>query len=217
MNVTLISITGNAEDVIEFAGRVCYRTGDSEVGSGLKRGRERFIRARIQQGHLSLLEHASATFLIEGISRACSHQLVRHRLASYSQESQRYVPQGDEDAVMPPSVAQNRDARTEFSFAMTVMREAYEKLLELGIPKEDARFILPNAMATRLVFTANFRELLHIFSLRITKEAQWEIRELCARMLAILWFRVPSVFQDEEVRVADNMPDLWTKVVEEWS
>ena len=171
MKVELIAITqhlrgsGALEDLLEHAGRVCYRS-ESEGDAG------RFIRQRIREGHESIVEHASATFEISGISRAASHQLVRHRLASYSQESQRYVDMSDPGWVLPPDVAADARAVTIWEGFSAQVRTAYRALRQLGVRKEDARFVLPNAAATRIIVTMNFRELLHVFRLRISPAAQ---------------------------------------------
>lgn len=186
MIVTLLSITPNSERLIETAGRVCYRSEGVNTAE--------FIRRRIRDGHLSILEHASATFLIEGISRACSHQLVRHRLCSFSQESQRYVNMDYPGYVIPPEIASNVQALEGFESMMAVIFAVYRKLRADGIKKEDARFVLPNATHTRLVMTANFRQWLHIFDVRLSPHAQWEIRNVCEEVLRLLYQEAPNVF-----------------------
>ncbi len=193
MKVELIAVTqylrgkGTPEELLEHAGRVCYRS-ESRGEPG------QFLQARIREGHESLIEHASATFEISGISRACSHQLVRHRLASYSQESQRYVSLTDPEFVMPPSIAGHPAARQIWDDLTRRMKGAYRDLRALGIKKEDARFLLPQATGTRLVVTMNFRELLWVFRLRISPAAQWEIRDVCVRMLEHIYPIAPNVF-----------------------
>jgi len=191
MKVKLIAVSrclddDNPETLLERAGRLCYASTMSDA--------EKFLRARIHEGHLSLIEHASASFLISGISRACSHQLVRHRLCSFSQRSQRYVTEDDADFVIPPSIAQNATARGIFLGFLDRSKQAYKSLRELGIPKEDSRFVLPNATVTKLIMSLNFREALHIFRLRISPSAQWEIREVCVRMFEQLNPIAPAVF-----------------------
>ena len=192
--IRLLAITqclyddGTPESLIEYAGRVCYRSEPNQET------RDRFIRRRIEQGHESILEHCSATFEISGISRACSHQLVRHRLASFSQESQRYVDMTGAYLVVPQSVSENDVAMCEWKKAASIADAAYTAMVEAGIRREDARFILPNASSTKLVMTANFREWLHIFRLRITPEAQWEIRQVCAEIRDVLRQYAPAVF-----------------------
>jgi thymidylate synthase (FAD) len=195
MEVELIAVTkylrgsGTPEELLEHAGRVCYRSEKrGEAGS--------FLQTRIREGHESIIEHASLTYEISGISRACSHQLVRHRIASYSQESQRYVDLSDPELVVPPSVAQSPEAMRIWDDLTGRMREAYQDLRELGIRKEDARFLLSNATATRIVVTMNFRELRHFFRIRCERTAQWEIRALAKEMLKLAYPVAPSVFQD---------------------
>ena len=216
MNVELIAIThylrgrGTPEELLEHAGRVCYRSESrGDVG--------KFLRARIREGHESIIEHASATFEISDISRACSHQLVRHRIASYSQESQRYVDMSDPAWVLPPSVKDNPEARAAWKQFAHEVKTAYGTLRGLGVRKEDARFALPNAAATRIVVTMNFRQLLHVFRIRISPAAQWEIRDVCVRMLKLVCPYAPGVFGDlkEELKAEyasffDNGADVTT-------
>jgi thymidylate synthase (FAD) len=178
------------EALIEHAGRICYRS----EGPKTPEATARFIQRRIEEGHESIIEHASASFEISGISRACSHQLVRHRLASFSQESQRYVDMSDPEWVVPPEIASDPEASAIWATALQHTQEAYRLLRDRGITKQDARFLLPNATATRLVMSANFRELLHIFRLRISPQAQWEIRELGVRMLEAVYPYAVNVF-----------------------
>jgi thymidylate synthase (FAD) len=211
MEVELIAITGylrgegSAEELLELAGRVCYRS----EGRG---NPTRFLQARVREGHESLIEHATATFEVSGISRACSHQLVRHRLASYSQESQRYVDMSDPDWVLPPAISGNRQAKRVWDEFASQAQTAYRALRELGIRKEDARFVLPNAAATRIVVTMNFRELLHVFRLRISREAQWEIRELSVRMLELIAERAPGVFGELRDGLREEHPEFFEAV-----
>ncbi|MBI5180917.1 MAG: FAD-dependent thymidylate synthase, partial [Nitrospirae bacterium] len=169
------------------------------------------IEKLVKMGHLSPIEHISFTFGIEGISRACSHQLVRHRLASYSQQSQRYVSekgQGSErngqifDYVIPPSITEDKEARDAFDMFMAEAQKAYdlivERLNKKGISGEaanqDARFVLPNAAETKIVVTMNARELLHFFTVRCCERAQWEIREMAFQMLQEAKNAAPVIF-----------------------
>ncbi|MGQ9585524.1 MAG: FAD-dependent thymidylate synthase [Anaerolineae bacterium] len=207
MDVRLIGITrflespdGHPQGLLEHAGRVCYRS--------TKRGEPgRFLQNRIREGHESIIEHASLTFEVSGISRACSHQLVRHRLASYSQESQRYVDMSNAQWVRPPTIAANPEALALWEQALAGLRDAYRSLRELGIPKEDARYLLPNAAQTRLVVTMNLREIRHVCRLRITREAQWEIREVAIRMLRLAHEVAPDVFADLWEELTREHPD----------
>ncbi|MCS7285754.1 MAG: FAD-dependent thymidylate synthase [Anaerolineae bacterium] len=209
MRVELIAITrflkgdGSPEALIEHAGRVCYRSQSHGDPAS-------FIKARIRDGHESIIEHASATFEISGISRACSHQLVRHRLASYSQESQRYVSMDNPEWVLPPSIANDEEARKIWEQFAEKVKEAYRALRARGIAKEDARFVLPNATATRIVVTMNFRELRHFFRVRISPQAQWEIRELAVRMLEIIYPYAPAVFEDLREELHQRYPHFFT-------
>lgn len=195
MHVEIIGFTryvggeGASEALLEHAGRTCYRSEPrGEPG--------RFLKARIREGHESIIEHASVTFEIGGISRACSHQLVRHRIASYSQESQRYVDMSAPAFVVPPSVADNAEALAIWEGFMSQVADTYHRLRELGVRKEDARFVLPNASATRIILTMNFRSLRHFFSVRCEKAAQWEIRALALEMLRQVHTLAPAVFDD---------------------
>jgi thymidylate synthase (FAD) len=190
MKVELLAITPNAEEVIEFAGRICYRS-EGKRGPGTA---AKLIGKLIAMGHESPLEHASATFHISGASRSMTHQLVRHRLISVSQESQRYVDEKSFAYVMPPSVPEGK--KEEFKKDMESIRAMYVKWKGAGLKNEDARFVLPNACASEIVVSANLREFRHIFRVRCTPHAQWEIRAVCAAMLKELHRRAPSVFQD---------------------
>jgi thymidylate synthase (FAD) len=190
--VTLLAITPQGEKLIEEAGRTCYLSLD-KIGDGTEKN---FIRNCIKNGHLSILEHACATFRIEGASRAFTHQLVRHRLASFSQQSQRYVDENEFNYIVPPDIEKNSNAHAVFQEFIEQSRATYAKLRELGIKKEDARFVLPNALESQIVFSANFRELRFIFSLRLHRSAQWEIRRVCLEMLKIMQREAPSVFGD---------------------
>jgi thymidylate synthase (FAD) len=143
------------------------------------------------------LHHGAATFLFEGISRACTHQLVRHRLASFSQESQRYVDlsKGGWNAIVPPAVAENPQAMVELAEFWAMAEAKYERLRQLGIRKEDARFLLPNAAETRIVASMNFAGWSHFLWLRaVDKAAQWEIRLMGQRALQMLYAVAPEVF-----------------------
>jgi thymidylate synthase (FAD) len=146
-------------------------------------------------GHISIIEHATFTFSIEGVSRVLTHQLVRHRIASFTQQSQRYVPHSDSDRyVVPPSIKRNKKALTEFKRTMDKVSETYKELLDLNIPLEDARYVLPNAAKTNIVLTMNARELRHFFNLRCCERAQWEIREVATEMLKQVKRVAPTIF-----------------------
>ena len=157
------------------------------------------LRSALSSGHTSVAEHAVYTFEIRGVSRALTHQLVRHRIASYSQQSQRYVIMGDFGYVLPESICKNPDALDDYINLMGKIQYMYEEFAsEEGyhIPEEDVRYILPNACTSNIVVTMNARELLHFFSLRCCARAQWEIRELATKMLAICKEVSPTIFED---------------------
>ena len=193
MNVELLWITPDAERIIELSGRTAYKSEDKING----RSAEKFIKGLIKRGHESVTEHATASFRITGVSRALTHQLVRHRLASYTQMSQRYVKQGGFEYVIPDSIANNENALSDYNNLMEYIAEIYQCMTEEeNIPREDARFILPNACTTEIVMTCNFREWRHFLKMRCDKHAQWEIRELAYCIGKILYFSASSVFED---------------------
>lgn len=192
MKVELLSITPESEKLIENAGRTSYLSFDKKSEGSEKR----FIKMLIKRGHTSVLEHASATIRISGVSRALTHQLVRHRFSSITQQSQRYVDETNFMYVEPETIKENSDAHQIFNDLMEKINHTYRKLRNLGIKKEDARFILPNATESELVITANFREWRHIIELRGDPAAQWEIRELTIKILKELKKNAPTVFGD---------------------
>ncbi|MDO5358475.1 MAG: FAD-dependent thymidylate synthase [Slackia faecicanis] len=199
MQVELLYHTPDPERAIATAARLCYApVGASELMETMPPERvESVLSTIMKSGHFSTLEHVSYTFAIDGVSRALTHQLVRHRLASFNQQSQRYVKFKDGLAtVKPATVVENEEASVLFDEAIEAAVSAYTKLLEAGIPAEDARYLLPNAAETKIVVTMNVRELLHFFELRCCNRAQWEIRELAQKMLELVRPTAPYVFLD---------------------
>lgn len=190
MKVELLNITADSEKLIEKAARNCYQSAASETDER----RSAFISGLIKSGHLSVLEHASATFELKEVSRALLAQITRHRVASYSVKSQRYCDERDVEYIIPKSIDNNEKAREIYLTCLARINSCYEDLRELSIPKEDARFILPNSAETDIVMTANFREWLHIIELRTSPKAQWEIRECVGEIERILKENAPSVF-----------------------
>ena len=178
MKVTLIESTPNPIERIAQYASICY---DSDPADPAK-----LVDHLYKCGHHSVFEHVSFTFLIEGISRACSHQLVRHRHASYTQRSQRYCAEdAPTDYIIPPSIAEDEEALPAYKAALKACQKAYEELTILhNIPKEDARYILPNAKSTQLYMTLNLRELMHLSNERMCYRAQWEIRKMVTLMTA---------------------------------
>lgn len=199
MHVELLYHTPEPQKAVATAARICYAPiGAAELYEGLDDEKSAKVLSTIMaSGHFSTLEHASYTFAIDGVSRALTHQLVRHRVASFNQQSQRYVKFKDGfNRIVPPSVAEDEHAEDVFEEAMDTARRAYDALLSLGVPAEDARYVLPNACETKIVVTMNARELRHFFSLRCCNRAQWEIRELADRMLELVYPTAPLLFAD---------------------
>jgi thymidylate synthase (FAD) len=196
VNVVLLQCTPDPERMVALAARLCYSpAGIGELREDISRRDVRgLIRKVLSMGHASVLEHVALTYGVEGISRAASHQLVRHRLASYSQQSQRYVS-ADASFVTPPTVARSPALRREYRRHMAACSRLYGELTAAGIPPEDARFVLPNATETKVLITMNARELHHFFALRTCRRAQWEIREMALRMLAIARRQAPLLFE----------------------
>lgn len=157
-----------------------------------------FLKKVMGFGHMSVTEHATFTFSISGVSRALTHQLVRHRIASYTQQSQRYVKfePGEVDYVTPPEVEKSEEANAIFTESMATAASAYQKLLGKGVPPEDARFVLPNAATSNIVVTMNARELMHFIRLRTCERTQWELREVATEMLRKLKKVAPTLFHD---------------------
>jgi len=203
MKVVLLEHTPNPDEVVASAARLCYSAADiSKIRQRLGGEKARdLVLKLLNLGHESPLEHVSFTFGIEDVSRALSHQLVRHRIASFSQQSQRYVKMGGFGYVMPPSIADNKDSQETFLKTMETLRLAYEELLKI-VPAEDARYVLPNACTTKLIVTMNARSLYNFFSLRLCTRAQWEIRELAWAMLKLVKAEAPAIFSAAG-------PDCW--------
>jgi len=196
MKVTLLTHTPEPDRVVAAAARLCYSGQNPRaILDGLTTERQKDLLARLRAaGHDSPLEHASFTFIVEGVSRALSHQLVRHRIASYSQRSQRYVGEGEFAFILPPSVKRLPAAEKEFYRVVEEIRGAYKRLVESGIPREDARYLLPNACATQLIMTMNARSLLNFLELRCCRRAQWEINRLAWEIRTLLQKTAPLIF-----------------------
>jgi len=210
-SVELLAITPHGEDIIERACRTCYL---SFHRYDPPKSTAELIAKILLKRHHSVLEHASATFRIKGGSRVFTHELVRHRFISPSQESQRYVCYADKhdrkktkdfEVVVPPTVTKagkigkSKDAGELFIEIVNNSYQLYEELLDAGVPPEDARYVLPNATVSEIVITANFRELRHFFCVRTNPKAHWEIREIAIAMLKIMKKEAPVVFGDFEI------------------
>jgi thymidylate synthase (FAD) len=201
-------------ELIYAAFRQCYHAGfvadlwplllSGEIG---REKQAEFIENVLSSGHVSPVEHVSFTFAAEGVSRALTHQLVRHRLASFSQQSQRYVDGGNFDYILPPAIKGNPEGEAAFSSCMEGLRKTYRRLKSLleadgrgDLAAEDARFVLPQAAVTRIVFTMNCRSLLNFFEQRCCNRAQWEIRRLAHICLALCREALPVIFRHAGAR-----------------
>jgi thymidylate synthase (FAD) len=206
MKVTLIAHTPNPTKTVATAAWICTHA-DFPTKADLHPDKcGPLVQRVLGYGHDSILEHASFTFAIEGISRACSHQLVRYRHASFSQQSQRFVKYGNGSGfgyVMPESCKQDVEVIEEFERALTAAEAAYDFMTKKGIPAEDARFVLPSATTTKLVMTMNARELRHFFSQRLCKRAQWEIRELAQEIFRLCADKEPRLFEGAGMNCAN--------------
>jgi thymidylate synthase (FAD) len=199
VDVRLLFHTPEPDRAVAVAARLCYApVGAAELMEAMDEAAVRkVLKVIMESGHLSALEHASYTFAIDGVSRAMTHQLVRHRLASYNQQSQRYVSyEEDPYFVVPPDIAADADALERYNEATTSAFASYREMIDTGVAPEDARYLLPNAMETKIVVTMNIRELLHFFELRCCKRAQWEIREVALAMVDLVEPTAPYIFMD---------------------
>lgn len=222
MKVKVIAHTPEPEKVISMAAKLCYSSvGVDEIEQNLTdESVEKFLNMLINIGHESPLEHVTFTFAVEGISRSCSHQIVRHRIASFSQQSQRYVKLDQFEYIVPPEIESIEEAKELFIDAMNKDQEAYDKLVDILFEKhynnliesgknekeakrnaekkaiEDARYVFPNACETKMVFTMNTRSLYNFFNHRCCERAQWEIRELSIEMLRQVRLIAPILFKN---------------------
>lgn len=222
MKVKLLAHTPQPEKVIAMAAKLCYSpVGVDEIEENLSdESVEKFLNVLINMGHESPLEHVTFTFGIEGISRSCSHQIVRHRIASFSQQSQRYVKLDQFEYIIPPQIAKIEEAKKIFIQSMKKDQEDYDKLVDILFEKnykklieqgknekeaksqgekiaiEDARYVFPNACETKMVFTINTRSLYNFFDHRCCERAQWEIRELATEMLKEVKKVAPILFKN---------------------
>ena len=211
------------EALIEFAGRACYESWDKpNPRTATNAG---YLRHVLEVGHTSLFEHATCTFYITGISRSCTHELIRHRHFSYSQLSQRFVPEHDANVVPPPAIRGDAELEALFQEATDASRAAYSELLGrleekfAGVPnailrrkqaRQAARSVLPNATETRIVVTGNYRAWRHFIGMRATEHADTEIRELAVECLRQLIELAPTAFGDFEIDVLADGTEVAT-------
>jgi thymidylate synthase (FAD) len=207
LRVELLALTPNPLSLVYAAFRQCYHAGfvgdmwpKLADGTLAREMQAAFVSQTMSSGHTSPIEHVSFTFAAEGVSRALTHQLVRHRIASYSQQSQRYVDGSDFRHIMPPAIARIPAARERFLRCLADIAEAYTEIRDLlerdgsSTAREDARFLLPQAAETRIVLTMNCRSLLNFFEQRCCLRAQWEIRALAENMLRLCRAELPAIF-----------------------
>jgi len=198
VKINLLKYTEKPETMVAVAARLCYSpVGVSELLDELGEKKvNKLVRFVIKSGHLSTTEHICFTFAIEGVSRALTHQLVRHRVASYNQQSQRYVSFKDKfEYIIPPEIERDSDIKDEYNNLIKNTHKLYKKFLDKGIEPEDARYLLPNASETKIIVTMNGRELLHFFTVRCCNRAQWEIRKMAIDMLKQVKKVAPIVFE----------------------
>jgi thymidylate synthase (FAD) len=196
MKVELVGYTPDPDDLPALAARLTHsKKSFDELKEGSVEKKRAVLEHVMELGHLSVIEHANFTFAISGVSRSLTHQLVRHRIASYSQQSQRYVKLDEPSYVVPGSFKKNPEVEKDYRTLMETIWRKYKEFLEIGIPKEDARYILPNATTSNILMTMNARSLLNFFDLRCCTNAQWEIRKLAWKMLKEVKKVAPTIFK----------------------
>lgn len=197
LKVKLLAHTPDADKLVAAAAKLCYSAADVDtLMDGLTADKvEAMCQKLADLGHESPIEHASYTFAVEGVSRALLAQLTRHRIASFSVQSQRYVDKADFDYIVPPSIAADPETAEMFEKCMGMLDTYYSYFTSAGIPNEDARFVLPNACDTRIIFTMNARSLHNFFRLRCCNRAQWEVRAMADEMLRLCREVSPVLFK----------------------
>jgi thymidylate synthase (FAD) len=196
MNVELIGFTPNPEKLPAMAAKLTHsKTNPEDLDKSSVKELNAILEQVLSFGHTSVIEHSCFTFAISDVSRSLTHQLVRHRIASYAQQSQRYVDLKEPNYVTPPKIEKNKKMKKAYDETMINIWKQYNNLLNLGIPAEDSRFILPNAACTNILVTMNARSLLNFFELRCCQHAQWEIRKLANKMLSEVKKVAPTIFK----------------------
>lgn len=197
MEVRIISHTPDPQRIVAAAARLCYSPiSAAQLNETMNEDTvARICKKMITSGHTSTLEHAVFTFAVDGVSRVLTHQLIRHRLASYEQQSQRYTTASDQ-YIIPNTIIQNPEWNTAYNKLLKEANDLYIKMVNSGIPKEDARYVLPQSMCSRIIITMNARELMHFFALRCCTRAQWEIRQLAEEMLKQIKEIAPVLFNN---------------------
>jgi thymidylate synthase (FAD) len=197
MNVKLIGHTPNPEKIPAMSAKLTHsKAKPEELDKSPDKELNSILEHVMGLGHTSVIEHACFTFAISDVSRSLTHQLVRHRIASYAQQSQRYVDLKEPSYVIPPKIEKNKEMKKAYEKTMSNIWDEYNKLLDMGIPAEDARYVLPNATHTNIIVTMNARALLNFFELRCCLHAQWEIRKLANKMLQEVKKVAPTIFKN---------------------
>lgn len=199
LKIELISHTADPEENVVAAIRQCYSSvGAKELKEKTtEEVRKRLIKQVIESGHTSTLEHATFTFALDGVSRVTEIHLIRHRIASFSIQSGRYVKRGDAAYRVPPKIkALDKKLYEKYLKHLDNSQKLYNELIDAGIPAEDARFCQPQSVQVKIVMSMNARELLHFFSLRSCIRAQWEIREISRQMLKLVKEVAPNIFEN---------------------
>jgi thymidylate synthase (FAD) len=197
MNVKIIGFTPNPEKTAAMAAKLTHSKIKPEDFDKKSEKELKLVLIEVMKlGHTSVVEHSCFSFAISDVSRSLTHQLVRHRIASYAQQSQRYVNLNDPNYVTPPKIAKNKQMKKAYEKTMKEIWDHYNNLLDMGIPAEDARYILPNAACSNIIVTMNARSLLNFFELRCCLHAQWEIRQLANKMLAEVKKVAPIIFKN---------------------
>ncbi len=197
MHIEILSHTPDPERVVALAARLCYSPlGGEKLKDALTQEKvERLLESVLGMGHFSVLEHVTFTFLIEGVSRVTTHQLVRHRIGcSYSQKSQRYVRETEPEFVVPPKIEKDLGKKEMFLNSCRESFTAYCDLVDSGVHQEEARYLLPQALESKIVVTMNGRALHHFFNLRCCNRAQGEIRTMAQKMLNLVKEKAPILF-----------------------
>ena len=196
MKVELIGFTPNPEKLPAMAAKLTHsKSKPEELKNSSDKELKTILEYVMKLGHTSIVEHTSFTFAISNVSRSLTHQLVRHRIASFAQQSQRYVNLKEPNYVVPPKIEKNKTMKKAYNETMQNIWKQYNQLLDMGIPAEDARYVLPNATSTNIIVTMNARSLLNFFELRCCLHAQWEIRTLANNMLSEVKKVAPTIFK----------------------
>jgi len=197
MNVKLIGFTPNPEKLPAMSAKLTHsKTKPEDLDKSSDKELSNILEYVMKLGHTSVIEHTCFTFAISDVSRSLTHQLVRHRIASYAQQSQRYVNLEEPNYVIPPTIKKDNKLKKAYVETMDLIWEQYNKLLDMDIPAEDSRYVLPNAACTNIIVTMNARSLMNFFELRCCQHAQWEIRNLANKMLKEVKKIAPTIFKN---------------------